>query len=205
MTCSQMPGNLFPSHKLKGNPTSIAWAVTIRNYEAKENSSVKEEGEGEIDPSADEDVKVSSREEETDQTIEYIVDFGKVVELYQKKNKSCFGCGSPDHLIWNCSKDISKSAHSSVFKYERGNSKEGMPNPSEAGCHSSAIPRWDSMSIRILQKTPFLSPDPPAYLCGPENIAWVRIDDESSWVLLDNSSMINAVCWGSLPGCQSLE
>ena len=31
MTCSQMPGNLFPSHKLKGNYTSAARAVTLGN------------------------------------------------------------------------------------------------------------------------------------------------------------------------------
>ena len=31
------------------------------------------------------------------------------------------------------------------------------------------------------------------YLSGPENIAWVRIDGESCWALLDGGSTINAV------------
>ena len=28
---------------------------------------------------------------------------------------------------------------------------------------------------------------------GPENIAWVKINDEGSWALLDSGSTINAV------------
>ena len=81
---SQRPGNLFPSCKLKGNCTFATQAVTVRNDEVEEDSSVKQGGEGEMEPSADEDVEVSGRLGEMDQSIKYIFCFPKVVELYQK-------------------------------------------------------------------------------------------------------------------------
>ena len=48
-------------------------------------------------------------------------------------------------------------------------------------------------SIKMSWKTPFLNPDLLTHWSGPENIAWVKIDDEGSWVLLDSGSTINAV------------
>ena len=51
----------------------------------------------------------------------------------------------------------------------------------------------DALSIRTSQKTPFLNSDPLTHWNGPENIAQVRIDDESCWALFDNGSKINAV------------
>ena len=42
-------------------------------------------------------------------------------------------------------------------------------------------------------KGPFLSPDAITHWSWPENIAWVRIDDEASWALSDSGSTINAV------------
>ena len=38
-----------------------------------------------------------------------------------------------------------------------------------------------------------MKPDPLTHRSGPENIARVRIDDESSCALLDNGSTINAL------------
>ena len=90
-----MPGNLFPSHKLKGNCTFATQAVTIRNDKDEEDPGVKLEGEGEREPSADEDVEALG--EVTDQSIKNIIHFAKEAELYQKINKNCFGYGSPDH------------------------------------------------------------------------------------------------------------
>ena len=43
------------------------------------------------------------------------------------------------------------------------------------------------------QKVPFLSPNTLTWCSGPKNIAWVRIDGDSSWVLLDSGLTINAV------------
>ena len=45
----------------------------------------------------------------------------------------------------------------------------------------------------MFQKDPFLNPDPLTHWSGPENIAQVKIDDESSWDLLDSGYNINAV------------
>ena len=43
------------------------------------------------------------------------------------------------------------------------------------------------------QKAPFLKPDPLTCWSGPENIAWVKIDDEDSWALLNSGSTINTM------------
>ena len=80
---------------------------------------------------------MSDRVEEADQSIEYIAHFAKAVELYQKKNKNCFGCGSPNHFVCDCPKDVSRPTQK-VFKH-RGDGKEGRPKPSEAMCHSVDI------------------------------------------------------------------
>ena len=42
------------------------------------------------------------------------------------------------------------------------------------------------------QKVPFLNPNPLNWWSGPENIAQVLIDGESSWAILDSGSTINA-------------
>ena len=133
----QMPGNLFPLHKLKGNCTFATQAATIRNDEVEEDSSVKQEG-GEMEPSADEDVGVSGRAGEMDQSIEYIICFAKVVELYQKKNRNCFGCGSPDHLIQDCTKDISKSAQKVYLNTKEGMAKKGGQAPQKPAAAQQA-------------------------------------------------------------------
>ena len=36
---------------------------------------------------------------------------------------------------------------------------------------------------------------------GPENIAWVKIDDEGSWALLDSGSTTNAVIPEFIKAC----
>ena len=63
-----------------------------------------------MEPLADEQVKVSGGVGGADQPVEYIVCFAKPVKLCQEKNRSCLGCRNPEHLVWDCPKDISKSA-----------------------------------------------------------------------------------------------
>ena len=46
-----------------------------------------------------------------------------------------------------------------------------------------------------------MNTDPLTHWSGPENIAWVRINDESSWALLDSSSTINAVTLEFIEAC----
>ena len=43
------------------------------------------------------------------------------------------------------------------------------------------------------QKVSFLNANPLTQWSGPKNIAWVKIDGESSWALLDSGLTINAV------------
>ena len=101
--------------------------MTIGNDEAEEDSSVKQEEEGEMELSAneDEDVEASGGIGETDQPVEYIIHFAKVVELYQKKKRNCFGCGSYDHLIQYCLKDVSKYAWKVYLNMKQGTAKMG--------------------------------------------------------------------------------
>ena len=54
--------------------------MTIGNDEVEEDSSVKQEVEGEMEPSADEDVKVSGRIGQMDQSVEFVIHFAKFVE-----------------------------------------------------------------------------------------------------------------------------
>ena len=91
--------------------------------------------------------------------MEYIIHFAKAVQLYQQKNRSSFGCGSPNHLMWDCSKDLSKSARKDGFKHQKRDGKERRLGPSEASCCSVSIPRRDPLNINTSWKTPFLNPD----------------------------------------------
>ena len=139
MTCSQMPGNLLPLHKLKGNHTFATQAATIGNEKAEEDLGKKPEREGETEPSADEDVEVPGRIGEMDQSIECIVCFVKAVKLYQKKNRNCFGCRSPEHLIWDCPEDSSRSAWKVYLNTKEEMAEKGGPAPQK-----SAAAQWMS-------------------------------------------------------------
>ena len=108
-------------------------------------------------------------------------------------NRSCFKCRSPSQLVWDCPKDISKSAWKGGFKHQRGDGKEGRWGPSKASCHSANIPRRDSLYIKTLQKNPFYNPDPLTHWSGPKTLPGIESMGENSWVLLDNGSTINAV------------
>ena len=66
---------------------------------------------------------------ETGQTIEYIVHFAKAVELHQKKKRTYFGCGCPDHLISDCLKDLSQSAQKVDLNMKKGMAKKGGRTP----------------------------------------------------------------------------
>ena len=83
VTHSQTPGNLFPSWKLKGNCTFTAWSATVENNKTEEDLGVKPVGEEEAKSSAGEDIDTSSTVGGADQSVEYIVHFANMVELYQ--------------------------------------------------------------------------------------------------------------------------
>ena len=89
---------------------------------------------------AGEEVEASSRVGETDQSIEYIIHFTKAVELYQKKNRNCIGCNSPDHLIWACPKDLSQSAQKADLNMKKGMAKKGGWAPQKPVATQQASP-----------------------------------------------------------------
>ena len=62
-------------------------------------------------------------------------------------------------------------------------------------------PGWPSQSLKMSRKTPFLNPDPLTCWSGPENMAWVKIDDEGSWALLDSGSTTYVVTLEFMEAC----
>ena len=82
----------------------------MESNEAEEDSGKKPEGEEEAMSSASEDAETSSGVGGADQSVRYIVHFANGVELYQRKNGNCFGCSSPDHLMKDCLKGLSKTS-----------------------------------------------------------------------------------------------
>ena len=46
--------------------------------------------------------------------------FANAIELYQKKNCKCFGCGSPDHLVKDCTKDLGKTVRKVGLNLKEG-------------------------------------------------------------------------------------
>ena len=102
------------------------------------DSTVGLEGEEEVE-SIEGDLKTPSEIGRADQPLSYIVQYANAVELYQKKNWNCFGCGSTDHLVKDCPKGLSKVARKVSL-----NVKEGMMkklDPSETSSYSTGVLR----------------------------------------------------------------
>ena len=103
--------------------------MTIGNDKGEADSGVKQEREGETKPLAGEEVEASGAVGGIEQPIEYIIHITKAVKLYQQKNRSCFGCRSPDHLMWDCPKDISKSTWKVNLNANEAMAKKGGWDP----------------------------------------------------------------------------
>ena len=123
VTHSHSQGNLFLSRKLKGSHTFTAQSAAVEDPETEEVSGPKPDGDKEAKCSAEEDTGMSGEVGSIDQSLGYIVQVANAVELYQKKNCNCFGCGSPDHLVKTYPKDLGKTARKVDL-----NLKEGMAN-----------------------------------------------------------------------------
>ena len=126
---SQKSGYLFTSRKLKGNHTFTALSTKVENTETEEDSSVKQEGEEEAESSVEEHAETSRGVRGTAQSVGYIIHFANVVELYQRKNQNCFRFGSPDHLMRDCPKDLSKTTQKVSLNAKEGIAKEGSWTP----------------------------------------------------------------------------
>ena len=95
---SHSQGNLFSSRNLKGNCTFTGWSAVVEDCEMGEDSGPKPYEEKEDKSPAEENVGITGEAGDVDPSLGYIVWFTNAVELYQKKNCNCFGCGSP--ITW---------------------------------------------------------------------------------------------------------
>ena len=154
ITHSQIPGILFPSQKLKGSCTFTTWSTTLESNEAEEDSHVKPEEEEEVESSAGEDVETSSGVGGVDQSVGYIVHFPNAVELYQRENWNCFRCDSPDHLMKDCPKDLSKTAQKVSLNMKEGMIKKGGWAPQKPIVTQPVSPDETPRAWRHLKKFP---------------------------------------------------
>ena len=91
------------------------------------------------------------------------------------------------------SKGFQHGHQKSKFNCKRGDNEEGKLDSSETSSCSTGIPRCSSQSLKTSHEVPFLNPDPFNWWSRLESIAWVQIDGEDSWALLDSGSAIKAV------------
>ena len=110
---------------MKGSHTFTAQSTAVEDHETEEDSDPKPDGEKEPESSAEEDVGMSGKVGGADQSLSYIVQFVNAVELYQKNNHSCFGCGSLDHLVKDCPKDLGKTTRKVGLNMKEGMAKKG--------------------------------------------------------------------------------
>ena len=83
--------------------------------------------------------------------------------------------------------------HWCSFKLQGGDNQEGSPIPSEkTGC-TVGISDCDVSCEKPQQQAPFLNLNPFSRLCGIENVAPVRVNQESCMALLDNGCQVNTV------------
>ena len=74
-----------------------------------------------------------------DPSLGYITQFANALVLYQKKNHNCCGCGSPNHLVKDCPKELGKTARKVGLNFKERMAKKGS---------------WSSQtSVAILQAT----------------------------------------------------
>ena len=81
--------------------------------------------QGERAESSAEDTGLSGKVGSADQSLGYIMWLANAIELYQKKNCNCFGCGSPDHLVKNCTKDLGNTVRKVGLNLKEGMVKKG--------------------------------------------------------------------------------
>ena len=122
------------------------------------------------------------------------VHFANVVKLSQTKNQNCFRCGSPDHLMKDCLKDLSKTSQKASLNVKEGMTKKGSWAPQKSVVDSASIPGWGSLGLRMSPKVLFLNPNPPTSMGWTwKHIPGSGLMVSSSLALLDSGSTINAV------------
>ena len=102
--------------------------------------SVRPEGEEEAESSQGRDQENANEFRGADQLVSYIIPFANTVELYQKKNQNCFRYGSPNHLVKDCPKDLSKVARKVNLNIKEGMKKKGNWTPQKPVVSQQASP-----------------------------------------------------------------
>ena len=125
IVCSHSQGNLFPSRKFKGSCTFTVQSTVVEDHEAEEDSGPRPDREREVGSSAGEDAGMLGKVGYIDPSLGYIMQFANVVDLYKKKNCNCFRCGSPDHLVKDCPKELGKTARNLGLNLKEGMAKKG--------------------------------------------------------------------------------
>ena len=75
-----------------------------------EDLGTKAEGVEDGKSSEEENPETLSGFGEAHQSVGYIIWFANAIELYQKKNQNCLGCGSPDQIVKDYPEDLNKTA-----------------------------------------------------------------------------------------------
>ena len=125
VTHSHSQRNLFLSRKLEASHTFTAQSAVVEDNETGEDSGPKPNVEKEAVSSTEEDVGMSGKVGGADQSLGNIVQLASAVELYQKNNHNCFGCGSLDHLVKDCPKDLGKTARKVGLNLKEGMAEKG--------------------------------------------------------------------------------
>ena len=94
--------------------------MALEDCKTEEDSGPKPEGENEAKSSVEEDAGMAGEVGNVDPSLGYIMWFANVKNLYQKRNCNCFGCGSPDHLVKDCPKELGKTAQKVGLNLKRG-------------------------------------------------------------------------------------
>ena len=92
----------------------------MEDCETEEDSGPKPDRKKEAETSAEEDTGMTGEVGNVDPSLGYIMQFANMVKLYQKKNHNCFWCGSPDHLVDDCPKELGKIARKMGLNLKEG-------------------------------------------------------------------------------------
>ena len=112
----------------------------MESTEAEDNLSLKPEMVEEAESLAEEDTETLKGVRGADKSVGYVICFANVVKLYQRKIQNYFRCGSPDHLMRDCPKDLSKTTQKVSLNVKEGMAKKGGWTPQKPVVAQLAMP-----------------------------------------------------------------
>ena len=97
----------------------------VEDLEMEQDSGPKPDEEKETESPAEEDAGMTGEIGDVNPSLSYIAWFANAVELYQKKNHNCFGCGSLDPLVKDCLKELRKATRKVGLNSNKKVAKKG--------------------------------------------------------------------------------